>query len=962
MDEGFGTVAADKAKFKNGTNNASWGMREHGTAFNLDGNHALELDKVSSVQILKDQDFTLSFWMRTDITQEATLFSNGRGNEDEPLQTGGFRNKMAVQMQSNGALTLKAENINYNVSNSSVADDEWHHIAIAVKRNGNLNTYVDGEQTSSVPSTALGGFSALKYWIGARGFLPVAGNQEVDEFFNGQIDEVRLWSGFRNADVINRDMHFELDRTTPGLILYSTLNENSTNPTATPRYNRLVPSGNIEATNAVLLNSNGSTVATTSEYITTGPILKLNRLINNIPFDIVINDDEMIIEPQLNENDWYIYENQIMTITVEQMYDQYNNRQENTEKWTAFVNRQEIEWYVDNRQKFITAEKEVNQPFAFEVLIENIGGNNQPYTISGLPSWMSTDTMEGVLGPNSSRTIEFTVDENLGIGTYEQDLFIDLANNYTDKITLNLRVIQLAPDWSVNPSDYEFNMNTIGQIKLNGVLSRDTYTKVGAFVNDEPRGEAYLTYDDVRDSYFTFLTIYSNESAGEIVHFKIWDAFEGKTIQATQDGESTQVFIQNSVLGTKSNPKIYEAQEFVEQNIEMRNGWTWISAFVNDEDFNDVNTLFEDIQNAEGDLIKTQRITNNGNSEIVFTQFGSGFWLGSLTSFSNLQMFKVKLNQEANLRLLGTEVNRSTTEFRILEGWNWLPFPFNNSSRLDEALAFFEAEEGDVIKDQYSFAIYDDIIGWTGNLSYLQNGRGYMLRATNAQVFMMNQINQTSVNGADGEVSGRNNDEENQNLDTFSSNEYQDYEHTMNLVVEVPEALHITAVHVFDSDQNLRGTCPINQDLNIGYLNVYSNTNEALTYHMVANDGQIYIATEHYDFSANAVLGTYKEPVPLTSSVLSDLEFEIVTDSIIIYPNPFEDNLFIGGIPSEKVQGLDVKVYDISGRLILSKNFNESDFANEKVELDVKNFDSGSYLVNITLNKNKLITKKIIKR
>jgi hypothetical protein len=60
---------------------------------------------------------------------------------------------------------------------------------------------------------------------------------------------------------------------------------------------------------------------------------------------------------------------------------------------------------------------------------------------------------------------------------------------------------------------------------------------------------------------------------------------------------------------------------------------------------------------------------------------------------------------------------------------NWLPYLYGNQLT-NEALAYFDAVDGDVIKSQNLFAIYDPIIGWNGTLNYLESGKGYMIKST----------------------------------------------------------------------------------------------------------------------------------------------------------------------------------------------------------------------------------------
>ena len=120
-------------------------------------------------------------------------------------------------------------------------------------------------------------------------------------------------------------------------------------------------------------------------------------------------------------------------------------------------------------------------------------------------------------------------------------------------------------------------MNLINQIQIDGVLSRDSYTKVAAFVDGEPRGEAYLNYDNNYDAYYAYLSVYSNTAFGEDVTFKVWDALNGKVLVAKADDQASVKFLQNEVKGTKKNPVLMQTGQTADQHIQLNKGWTWVS-------------------------------------------------------------------------------------------------------------------------------------------------------------------------------------------------------------------------------------------------------------------------------------------------------------------------------------------------------------------------------------------------
>lgn len=71
------------------------------------------------------------------------------------------------------------------------------------------------------------------------------------------------------------------------------------------------------------------------------------------------------------------------------------------------------------------------------------------------------------------------------------------------------------PDWSVNPADFEFNMNGTIRVKTaNNIFLNEANTMIGVFVGGETRG--VVNADDIifigDEAYFP-VTMYSNEQS-----------------------------------------------------------------------------------------------------------------------------------------------------------------------------------------------------------------------------------------------------------------------------------------------------------------------------------------------------------------------------------------------------------------------------------------------------------------
>jgi len=106
------------------------------------------------------------------------------------------------------------------------------------------------------------------------------------------------------------------------------------------------------------------------------------------------------------------------------------------------------------------------------------------------------------------------------------------------------------PDWSVNPSNFQFNSTVTAVLYVNDTLAQNGNT-VGAFVGNEVRGVA--TPIQVGDSWMYFMTVYSNAASGETVIFKAYIA----NSDMTGDISETIPFTANSITGSPASPFVW---------------------------------------------------------------------------------------------------------------------------------------------------------------------------------------------------------------------------------------------------------------------------------------------------------------------------------------------------------------------------------------------------------------------
>ncbi|MGK0254348.1 MAG: hypothetical protein ACI9OE_001848, partial [Mariniflexile sp.] len=925
MDEGRGTIANDLAFFKHGIVNASWDIKPKSNSYEFANGQYLRLDKVGSAQLTNTMDATLSFWIKTATAQEATIFSNGRGDGTDILRPNGLSNKWAINMSSAGTLSLDSEGSSYGLTTKSIADDSWHHVALLFNRGGALRTYIDAEQVSSNAMATIGGLSGNQAWLGARGHRD-AGGETIDRVFTGKIDEFRLWNTVRTVEQISRDRYNEIDNQSIGLMLYARMNAPDPATANGPRYYASSGDGVAIPDNAI----RSSGVVKYSEDV---PAIKPERPLIKFGVNRVINGDEMIIEPVVS--DWAVLEGQVLDITVHRMFDGANNEQQSPITWTAYVQRNELSWFVEGFNEIVDVVNYKGDKKTLEITLINSSGVAQPYAITNVPNWMQLSNGSGVLSPDTKKIITATIDKELAANVYNEILFLESDFGFNLKLPVNLRVLEKEPNWAVNPNDYAYSTNIVGRIKVDGIFSEDMYDRIGAFYNDEVRGVTNLIYDPSYKQYYLYLTIYSNNPSGETIEFRIWDATRGKILQSTIDGNISIPFLPNDILGNLVNPTLFENTTAVEQNLALNKGWTWVSFNVDDVNFSDINTLTNNL------LLETNdRLLSYAPSQLETYTDGFG-WDGQVSSRGGLsvnKMFKVYFGNAQSLKIKGTPVDIGAWNFPVSIDWNWLPFNLPSNTLLNEAMASYKATSGDVIKSQNLFAIYDQFNGWIGSLNYLEEGKGYMLKAGIAQPFKYPQSFGKVLSVKDSKT-----------LEDYEqpqiAPDFTKYSNNMNAVVLLPEGYD--ELVVLDVNRTVKGIAKADNYSNkkLSFITIYGDAQEELAFH-VRNGSDMKPTTKTFVFTKNDVLGSFDQPIDLREKIAG----------INLYPNPFT-NAFSVELDVDENQTAVVKLYSMTGQLVYTQDFKVTKGFNV-ISITPK-VSNGIYMIHVVTNKNMSINKII---
>ncbi|MBL4705989.1 MAG: LamG domain-containing protein, partial [Flavobacteriales bacterium] len=723
MEEATGSLANDKVRGKHAAVSGTWAIEPVGYGLRLNGevNQAI----LDPVQINGSQDYTVEFWFKSDGIPDEIILSNGAGTNID-VNTSGW----ALGIDPTGNFVAMS-NDQIIQSTSSVLDAQWHHAAVVCKAQGNATLYLDAVEQGTISSDSLNGFSGPKLWVGQRGWF-VTTVENNDKQFNGNIDEIRIWNTARSLDQLDRDRYNKLTGDEPGLTEYYAFEDYTT-------------SAGITTVTSSVLNGASNVSSTTDTLFLAGtanldqvtPSVKLKRPVNPIPFTYSVNTDQIIITPVID--DWMI-ENIQLDFTVSFVKDMNGNTIESPITWTAYVDRNQVVWQDGQFSFEVDKGTEIN----FQSDVVNNSGQSFAYTISNVPSWLNVSSTSGTAGPLSTTTIGFTVPNNVNAGTYQQDILLTTAFGYDEKLEINVKVKEVPPtDWTVDPTAYQYSMDVIGQIAFNGVISRSEDNMLGAFVNGVCRGAIPLTYVSGYDYFQAFLSIYSNTLSGEEIEYRVWDASTGNVHVEVTHSLPTSYFVSNAFYGTPSVPELFDANNNVAGDINVAQGWNWLSFNLLGSDLDTVNTLLGSLSPSENDLFKTRQNDDDGSGN--YTQWprfdtytAANGWLGSLSLNGGADVkssYKLLIGTAGTINYSGEKVDPLTDTIHVMQGWNYLGYLGQLTLPITEAMNNFTASSGDILKSQYASAIYDAAMGWIGSLTDMDPNKGYMLYSNLEQDF-----------------------------------------------------------------------------------------------------------------------------------------------------------------------------------------------------------------------------------
>lgn len=846
MDEGEGTVITDYARNRHlrmpGEN---WYLNNENKAITLDGTSHLDIP-TADVSPLAADNCAIELWMRADKQK----------GETQLLQAG----EVELWMNTDGVLQLTSGDNTFSAGTSSLQDKAWHHVALNILRNGNAAVYVDGERTMATSVTGIGTTASDRMIVGARRTLTEDGAYKYDRQLVAGIDEIRLWNATLSADILKSRRKMRLNGTEQGLVAYYPFEKNTLDA-----YNQVVTVGTDDD---MLRTDHKAVYADALTFTDEAPALREKKTETNVDYSFTASDNKIVIT--LNETPATIAAC-TLNFTVRDLRD-VNGNLSLPVCWSAYINNNELAWSENS----IKMTKKAGESHTFEASFTNKSGKQQMWTISGMPSWLKADTEYGTVDPLATETISFEVTEATPVGKYDETVYLTGNDGIATPLTLSLTMEGDKPDWTVDKGKYESTMSIIGTLSILGKPSYNADDIVGVFVDGECRGIAHPAYNARYDNSFLLLDVYGNDDdAGKVLTFKAYDASTGIMYPVTTTSQDV-TFSANVLIGKYAAPLLIETANKIEQTTLLSTGWNWTSFYVNADDMN-VSSVFASV--ADGvETVKTKD---------EFANCDKGTWYGKTFDVDNRSMYKARMSSTKVLKLIGSYGSKEDRTITVVPGWNWIAYNNTQTASVADALAGMDPQDGDMIKGQYGFALFDGY-EWTGSLKALTPGQGYMLQSASANVRTFNYPSSLPAyvqKKAAAQCKQY----------SFSPIDHHKYPSNMTITARVTfdgAVQQDAEVGVFAGDECR--TAEFTDADGYAYFTVPGDGKCTLRF-MLAKDGQTWLSDVTLDFAEDAICGSYKLPFEVT----------------------FGKTTFIDGITAD--DDTNTRWYDLNGMLLNGK-------------------------------------------
>ena len=692
LDEGHGDESEDRARSRTMTlaSQNSWYLENANISMNLDGTNyaAIPMGQLSSME---GASYLVEMWVKAAYLQNdsAQVFSLDDGR------------KLALNL-TKGQLLLVADSVAYETSATAMNDHQWHHVALNVLKTGSgqASLMVDGVSVLTVTADKVPALAGAKLWLGKN--------------MKGAMDEVRLWHGTNTQETVNDRMYYRMDGSKEvTLVGYWPMEE-----TYYDEYNQRVfkfsmkNKGSLDPDATLIPNTEAAAITEGSD----APGLKEAPHKSNLDFDFVANERTVAVTLEHSAES---LEGCTVSTTLRNYYDMHENIGTPI-TWSFVVKQNTLSWNTAE----LSPEVMAGYSGTFTATLSNNGEADQTWSFAELPSWLEASPSSGIIFAHGSQEVTFTVKPGNTIGKYFTTVSARGNKGLDTPLDICLTVEGKKPDWT--PVKFSKSMLMVGQIKINDVLSTDPDDMVGAFVGTSGElvgkcvGVGSPKYNSGRDAYYVSLTVYgTDDMQNEEVYFRIYDASTGETYPLTNVSQDVR-FTADNVMGTFAEPVVWENSDKLLQLVDMQtpeesDGIHWISLCL-DPIHHKIEQLFKPVSAS---IIQVD--TDNNTTY----KYDGKEW-SDTCSINAGQMMMVKMAANDTLPVIGYPVNPADFTYTVNPGGgNWIGVPSDSYMPIDKAFAELAPVNGDAVKGQVAFAMYDTD-HWVGELEAIEPGKGYI--------------------------------------------------------------------------------------------------------------------------------------------------------------------------------------------------------------------------------------------
>jgi FlaG/FlaF family flagellin (archaellin) len=190
LNENTGTLASDSVNnYDADISGASWTTGVNGSALLFDGTDYVQYDQ----KIVSDYPFTISAWVKTTDTSEQAIVNLARSDKNDRY--------FGIYIDDSGRAALVAKNrgSESTITGAIVNDGEWYHISGVFSSDNERNLYVNGAHNGTDSNNVDFPNNANNVWS-----FGMWGDKTPSAYFDGTIDEVKLWDRALNTTEVQQ--------------------------------------------------------------------------------------------------------------------------------------------------------------------------------------------------------------------------------------------------------------------------------------------------------------------------------------------------------------------------------------------------------------------------------------------------------------------------------------------------------------------------------------------------------------------------------------------------------------------------------------------------------------------------------------------------------------------------------------------------------------------------------------